>query len=134
MHANNRKVGFGWAGGFLLAACLSGVSRWAESGVAAELIFPLRADHNHAASVVECANGDLLASWYRGTGERTADDVAVYGARLRKGAAKWGEAFVMADTPGFPDCNTAMFVDGGGRLWLFWPVVIANSWESCVTQ
>ena len=40
----------------------------------------------------------------------------------------------MADTPGFPDCNTAMFIDGKGTLWLFWPIIIANSWESCVTN
>ena len=26
----------------------------------AELIFPLRADHNHAPGIVECPNGDLL--------------------------------------------------------------------------
>ncbi|HEY8747497.1 MAG TPA: sialidase family protein [Tepidisphaeraceae bacterium] len=99
-----------------------------------ELIFPPRADHNHAAGIVECPNGDLLVSWYRGTGERTADDVAVYGARRRLGQTAWSDAFVMADTPGFPDCNTTMFVDSTGRLWLFWPIVIANSWESCITH
>ena len=27
----------------------------------------------------------------------------------------------MADTPGFPDCNTAMLIDSQKRLWLFWP-------------
>lgn len=134
MQGNKQGFALGWAGGFLLAAFASATCRAAESRVTAELIFPPRPDHNHAASVVECANGDLLASWYRGTGERTADDVAVYGARLRKGAGKWGEPFVMADTPGFPDCNTAMFIDRDDRLWLFWPIVIANSWESCITQ
>jgi hypothetical protein len=40
----------------------------------------------------------------------------------------------MADTPGFPDGNTAMFIDSQNRLWLFWPLVIANSWESCLTH
>lgn len=99
-----------------------------------DLIFPPRADHNHAASIVECPNGDLLVSWYRGSGERDADDVAVYGARRRQGNSRWNQAFVMADTPGFPDCNTAMFIDGKGILWLFWPTIIANTWESCVTN
>jgi predicted neuraminidase len=99
-----------------------------------ELVFPLRPDHNHAAGIVQCPNGDLLVSWYRGSGERTADDVAVYGARRRQGQPRWSEAFVMADTPGFPDCNTAMFVDATGRLWLFWPTIIANTWESCITN
>ncbi len=100
----------------------------------AELVFPLHPQHNHAPSIVECPNGDLLASWYRGSGERRSDDVAVLGSRLRKGADRWSEPFVLADTPGFPDCNTAMFIDARKRLWLFWPVILANSWESCLTN
>ncbi len=100
----------------------------------AELIFPLRREHNHAPGIVECPNGDLLVSWYRGSGERRADDVAVWGARLRRGESKWGDATVWADHPGFPDGNTALFIDRKQRLWLFWPIVIANTWESCLTM
>ncbi len=100
----------------------------------AELVFPLHKQHNHAPGIVECPNGDLLVSWYRGSGERGADDVAVFGARQKKGESKWSEAFLMADRPGFPDCNTCMMVDSKGKLWLFWPTIIANSWESCLTN
>ena len=100
----------------------------------AELIFPLHPQHNHAPGIAECPNGDLLASWYRGSGERSADDVAVYGARLKKGADRWGEPFLLADTPGFPDCNTALFVDAKQRLWLFWPTILDNTWSSCLTN
>jgi CubicO group peptidase (beta-lactamase class C family)/predicted neuraminidase len=100
----------------------------------AELVFPLHPKHNHAPGIVECPNGDLLVSWYRGSGERSADDVAVYGARKKGGSDRWGDTFLMADTPGFPDCNTAMFIDARGRLWLFWPLILANSWESCLTR
>ncbi len=99
-----------------------------------ELIFPLHPEHNHAPGIVECPNGDLLVSWYRGAGERQADDVAVYGTRLKKEAESWSEAFLMADTPGFPDCNTCMMIDGQGKLWLFWPTILANTWESCLTN
>ena len=60
--------------------------------------------------------------------------MAVYGARKKKGETKWSDAFVMADTPGFPDCNTAMMIDRRNRLWLFWPTIIANTWESCLTN
>ena len=105
-----------------------------EPSYRAELVFPLNPKHNHAPGVVECPNGDLLVSWYRGSGERGADDVAVYGARKANGSAEWGETFLMADTPGFPDCNTCMMIDRHERLWLFWPVIIANSWESCLTH
>ena len=101
-----------------------------ESG----FVFPLHPQHNHAPSIVECPNGDLLVSWYRGSGEDDADDVAVFGSRRRKGSSEWSEAFLMVDTPGFPDGNTAMYIDSHEKLWLFWPLILANSWESCYTQ
>jgi len=97
-------------------------------------VFPLDANHNHAPGIVEFDNGDLLVSWYRGSGERKADDVAVMGAWKRAGEKDWSAPFVMADEPGFPDCNTCMHVDDQNRLWLFWPTIIANSWESCLTR
>jgi predicted neuraminidase len=106
----------------------------AKPEYSAELIFPLHNQHNHAPGLVECPNGDLLVSWYRGSGERSSDDVAVFGARQRKGTKQWSDVFLMADTPGFPDCNTCMMVDRENRLWLFWPLVIANSWESALTN
>lgn len=102
--------------------------------IASEFVFPLNERHNHAPGIVEFANGDLLVSWYRGSGERQADDVAVYGAWKRSGQSEWSEPFVMADQPGFPDCNTCMHLDERNRLWLFWPTIIANSWESCLTR
>src|SRR2546429_9876730 len=85
----------------------------------AELVFPLHPKHNHAPGIVELPNGDLLVSWYRGSGERNADDVAVYGARKRFDESQWSDAFLMADTLGFPDCNTSMMIDRRKRLWLF---------------
>ncbi len=100
----------------------------------AELVFPLNAQHNHAPGIVACPNGDLFVTWYRGEGERKADDVAVYAAWKRKGAREWTKPFVLADTPGFPDCNTALFVDRDQRLWLFYPTILANTWESCLTN
>ena len=99
-----------------------------------EMIFPFNAQHNHAPGIAELSDGQLIVSWYRGTGERTADDVAVYGARLKAGQFVWSDPFLMHDTPGFPDCNTAMITNAQGHLMLFWPVIIANSWESCLTH
>jgi predicted neuraminidase len=126
----------------MATALLSVLSAVAASGAptnttplfTAELIFPLHHQHNHAPAIVECPNGDLLVSWYRGSGERQADDVAVYGARRLRKHTQWSEPFLMVDTPGFPDCNTAMFIDSRQRLWLFWPIILANSWESCITS
>jgi predicted neuraminidase len=117
----------------LIATCLIGQVH-AEPQYSAELVFPLHPQHNHAPGIVECSNGDLLASWYRGSGERSSDDVAVYGARKKAGESEWSDAFLMADTPGFPDCNTCMMIDRNDRLWLFWPTIVANTWESCLTN
>ena len=102
--------------------------------IVSELVFPLNPKHNHAPGIVECPNGDLFASWYRGAGERQADDVAVFAAWKKPGATEWTEPFVLADTPGFPDCNTALFLDRDQQLWLFYPTILANSWESCLTN
>jgi predicted neuraminidase len=99
-----------------------------------ELIFPLNPKHNHGSCVVECPNGDLLACWYRGSGERTADDVQVLGARLKKGQTEWTTPFVMADTPGFPDTNPCMVIDPQRRLWLFWATILNNQWESALMK
>ena len=99
-----------------------------------EIIFPLEHWHNHASCIVECPNGDLLVCWFHGSGERTADDVKIEGARKRKGAKKWSARFTMADTPGYPDTNCTMFIDPQGRLWLLWPTILANRWETALMK
>src|SRR6266542_6119322 len=70
-----------------------------------ELIFPLEHWHNHASCIVETPRGDLLVCWFHGSGERTADDVKIEGARRRKGSKEWSRRYVLADTPGHPDTN-----------------------------
>ena len=124
----------------VIGAVILAVPTWGEdlaskrSRYRAELIFPLHSQHNHAPAIVSARNGDLLVSWYRGSGERQADDVAIWGARRKRGQATWSAPFLMADTPGFPDCNTSMMIDRRDRLWLFWPTILANTWESCLTN
>jgi predicted neuraminidase len=100
----------------------------------AEIIFPLEHWHNHGSCIVEAPNGDLLVCWFHGSGERTADDVKVEGARKKKGAKTWSPRFTMADTPGYPDTNCAMFTDPQNRLWLMWPTILANQWESALMK
>lgn len=93
-----------------------------------ELIFQSNDYHNHGSSIVETAQGDLIAVWFHGTGERQSDDVLLQGARKRKGNAEWSEPFIMADTPDLPDCNPVLFMDPRGVLWLFWITVQDNMW------
>ena len=97
-------------------------------------IFPLVKQHVHGSTIVELPNGDLLAAWFQGSGERQADDVAIMGARLRAGERKWSKPFVMADVPGFPDVNPILFIDSEDWLWLMWYTVIANQWETSLPK
>jgi predicted neuraminidase len=97
-----------------------------------QLIFPPESLHNHSSCIVETPKGHLLVCWYRGSGERRADDVAVMGARRFKGQSVWSKPFVMADTPGFPDTNPCLIVDPTDRLWLFWCTILDNRWESAL--
>ncbi len=100
----------------------------------AKLIFPLEHWHNHASSIVELPSGDLLACWYHGSGERTADDVRILASRRPRSSDRWEAPFTLADTPGFPDCNPTLFVDSRRRLWLLWPVILANQWHTALMK
>ncbi|HJM95098.1 MAG TPA: sialidase family protein, partial [Candidatus Marinimicrobia bacterium] len=97
-------------------------------------IFPYQNKHVHASSVVEAPNGDLIACWFYGSGERTSNDVLVQGSRLKKGSKKWEPVFIMADTPGLPDCNPVLFINPNDELMLFWIAVRANGWENSILR
>ncbi|UCE46350.1 MAG: exo-alpha-sialidase [Phycisphaerales bacterium] len=120
---------------FLVAAGTASLAQAEEQVIFRAIeIFPLVNQHVHGSTIVELPNGDLLAAWFQGSGERWADDVAIMGARLRAGKDKWTRPFVMADVPGFPDINPILFLDPQHRLWLMWYTVIANQWETSLPK
>lgn len=98
------------------------------------MLFPLEHWHNHSSSIVELPNGDFLVAWFHGSGERTADDVVIRGARWSKAKQTWGKPFLMADTPFFPDTNCVLYLDSRERLWLLWPAIIANEWHTALMK
>ena len=116
------------------SACRAATPPAAAPFLRAELLFPAEHWHNHGSCVVETPQGDLLACWFHGSGERKADDVRIEGARLPAGSRDWSPRSTLADTPGYPDTNCAMFFDGAGRLWLVWPTILANLWESSLLK
>lgn len=120
--------------GFVGLSAISQTSAPEQPFFETELIFPLESWHNHGSCLVETPRGDLLVCWFNGSGERTADDVKIEGARKRKGQKGWSPRFTMADTPDYPDTNCAMLIDPKGRLWLFWPTILANLWESALLK
>ena len=100
----------------------------------ARFVLPPQEQHVHSSSIVELPRGGLFAVWYRGSGERRADDVRLEGARLARGSTAWSAPFPVADSPGFPDCNPTAFVDGRGRLSVVWPAILDNRWESALLR
>ncbi|MDP7527525.1 MAG: exo-alpha-sialidase, partial [Candidatus Marinimicrobia bacterium] len=97
-------------------------------------IFPYQGKHVHGSSIVEMPNGDLIACWFYGSGERTANDVLIQGSRLKKGTNDWEPVFIMADTPDIPDCNPVLFINQNNELMLFRIAVRANAWENSILR
>ena len=110
------------------------IVRAAEPQYSAELLFPQESWHNHSSSIVELPNQDLLVCWFHGSGERTADDVLIRGARWSRSKRAWSAPFTMADAPGFPETNPVLFVDRRERLFFFWPLIIAHRWETALMK
>jgi predicted neuraminidase len=110
------------------------IASTAEPQYASDLIFPPESWHNHSSSLVETPKGDLLVCWFHGSGERTADDVLIRGARWSRAKRTWSQPFTLADTPGFPETNPVLFVDRRGRLFFFWPLIIAHRWETALMK
>ncbi|RIW13200.1 exo-alpha-sialidase [Algoriphagus lacus] len=97
-------------------------------------IFAPQDEHVHGSSLVALPNGDLLAVWFQGSGERTADDVRLMGSRKAKTSSTWSAPFLMADTPGIPDCNPVIFLNSKQELTLVWIAVLGNRWENSILR
>ena len=66
-----------------LWAAISGMAQTRDAKhaiVSEEFIFPTQSEHTHGSSIVMLPTGDLLAAWFQGSGERSADDVRIMGA------------------------------------------------------
>ncbi|QGY47292.1 exo-alpha-sialidase [Maribellus comscasis] len=105
-----------------------------KSIVEEKFIFTPQSEHSHGSSIVALPNGDFLACWFQGSGERKSDDVRIMGSRLQKGKTTWGKPFVMADTPGLPDCNPVLFLNNKEKLFLVWIAVQGNMWEGSILR
>src|SRR5690606_4782821 len=116
----------------LLSGCEKKVVIRSSEGLVSNIIFPYQDEHVHGSTLVELPNGDLLAAWFQGSGERWADDVRIMGSRLIARDTAWSEPFLMADIKGFPDINPILFMDRHERLWLMWYPVLAKQRETSI--
>lgn len=74
---------------------------------------PIYRKHNHFMAVTECANGDLLAAWFNGMGER-GRELCVAASRLRHGTDVWEPASRFWDAPDRNDHAHALWFDAEG--------------------
>ena len=98
---------------FAWAAKLRGASEVVNEFVYDTAPFPAC----HASTVVELANGDLMAAWFGGTGEGKPD-VAIWAAK--RAAGKWTEPREMVRERQSPCWNPVLFHAKDGRLWLYY--------------
>lgn len=100
----------GWAqisGGLIFAPLVSGQA------------LPGTQPDNHASTVVELSNGDVMVAWFGGTAEGNPD-VAIYGARSHDGV--WSAPRELARAVHVACWNPVLFHDGKGVLWLYYRV------------
>src|SRR3954454_15056395 len=74
--------------------------------------------YKHPASITELDNGDLYLAYYGGSGEYS-EDSTVYGARKKKGEAKWSAPRAIKPRPKEPEGNAVVWQAPDGKVWLF---------------
>ncbi|WP_407972476.1 exo-alpha-sialidase [Burkholderia pyrrocinia] len=80
---------------------------------------PTTTVQNHAANLIELANGDLLCAWFGGTQEGIPD-ISIYLARLDAGSKTWSEPERLSDDPTRSEQNPVLFETPEGELWLIY--------------
>lgn len=89
--------------------------------------------YKHPACLTELDNGDLYLVYYGGGGEY-ADETAVFGARKRKGEARWSEPVKIASDPFRSLGNGVIWQAPDGVVWLFYVVRFGETWSSSRIQ
>ncbi|MFV2065992.1 MAG: exo-alpha-sialidase, partial [Pirellulales bacterium] len=92
---------------------------------------------HHCSTIAEAPSGDLLCLWYAGSYE-SADDQALYLARLPKGTRKWTRPQRLIWDPQQPPGNAVIFRQPDGRVAIVWgrmegsrPTRRGSGWETC---
>ncbi len=83
--------------------------------------------HLHGSSITVLPNGNVMAVWFEGSGERKANDVKIMANVKNKNG--WGRPFRLADTENLPDINPVIY-NHGKDIWLFYHTIVAKRWQS----
>ena len=88
---------------------------------------------NHAANLMELANGDLACVWFGGTQEGMSD-ISVYFSRLARGATQWSKAEKLSDDSARSEQNPVLFPAPDGTLWLMWTAQLAGNQDTALIR
>lgn len=113
---------------------VSAPARAAEpaSDLTIESIFDYDAEKhpaNHASTIAQMPNGDLLATWFAGSAEGKPD-VAVWASRKPAGSDKWTAPAPLIDEPGIAEGNSILFTDSKGKVYLFFVRKYDEKWAA----
>ena len=88
----------------------------------------------HGSSLAALPEGGLYATWFGGSREG-ARDVAIYGAKKPPGGPSWSAPFLVHDTPGQSDGNSALWFDPRReRLWLYFVTLVGENWHEAIVK
>ncbi len=92
---------------------------------------------HHCSTVAEAPNGDILALWYGGSYE-SAEDQALYMARLKHGELVWATPERVLVNHGQPPGNAVIFQGPDKRMYIIWgrmegtwPKRRGSGWGDC---
>ncbi|WP_241158360.1 sialidase family protein [Cohnella candidum] len=94
-----------------------GVLRSTGKGTA-EAILPTPHIVNHAPSLIELHNGDLLMVWFAGDTEEGRSDIRIVQSRLAKGETRWTDPVAISEDPVRSEQNPVLFQKKDGGLLL----------------
>ena len=88
---------------------------------------PLFSRHNHNSAIIECPNGDLLATWFT-THSEPGREMALAATRLHLGSDNWQPASSFWDAPDRNDPAHTLWHDGKGTIYHFSSISVGPTW------
>jgi predicted neuraminidase len=88
---------------------------------------------NHAANLIELANGDLGCVWFGGTMEGMGD-ISVYFSRLDRRRDVWSPPAKLSDDATRSEQNPVPFYGPDGRLWLVFTAQPAGDQDAAIVK
>src|SRR5690348_1824864 len=78
----------------------------------------LHPNDSHASNLLVLDNGDIVCTWFTGSGEGNPDTNVVF-SRLAAGSNEWTRPIQLSDDPERSEQNPVLFQAPDGKLWLF---------------